>query len=733
MIMAADEAALVLVFPDDDMLSIVQKVRNAGSSDVELLVPDGVSTLQIPANYDALLDMLGADEISLLIISSDEQTLEAARQRQLETVGVKDARVTLPSMHPPDNGEAAQAQELPPAMPTPGRPTARAGASDSDMEFLRTLYAMPVPQKTEPPAQPPAEPAAPSSADEDFAAGLDDFSDMMNAYQDEQSPGAAEPPASRQGDQQQDRDDAFAADMDDLSAAFENDADTRRPAEPVPPADAGAVPPPRPRIRPEDIELSSEEKTRANRVRGASTTHERRRPQPAPAPRREPRERTTFMDVDTPEEEAVPQSKRSWLLPVLVAVLVLLLLVAAFVLFRGTIMGALPFGSSVTVTVQLPQPPSEPQPIVDQPIPLSQVGAASSALAVEAEEIRAAVAYTETGQVAEGVLTPSGTARGTVTIFNNTPQQIVLPEGTEFIGVNPQGNPVTFASDTAVTIPPSSTSDQGAQVIITRGQAEIPVTARAPGSGSNIEAGTINQIVPPGQAPISPGGGALLLQHGPITGGSEEMVYIVKDTDVQDALSRAIPGLGNRARQTLEQQANANTGLSLEVTTITLDPTNAPEDQGYTVTVIPPVGQPVADPENPTFQVAVAGEFSALATPVGSSLQEQLQRVLPALLASEDRLPRGMGVAFDPDNWQWDGSMLTVDGMLEPTGEVLALDAETRMAILNAIRGHTRSEAQAALDAFVAQGVISDYAIPEGVDRIPNWVQLSPVQTAVRQ
>jgi hypothetical protein len=516
--------------------------------------------------------------------------------------------------------------------------------------------------------------------------------------------------------------------MDDLSAAFESDAETRRPTEPGAPAagaSAGAAPPPRPRIRPEDIELSAEEKTRASKVRGASTTHERRKPQPAP--RREPRE-SPFMDI----EEPAPQRKRSWLLPVLVVTLVLLLLVAAFVLFRDTIMEALPFGRSVIVTVQLPEPPSDPQPIIDQPIPISQVGAAGSALAVEAEEIRAEVSYTETGRVAEGVLTPSGTASGLITIFNNTPQQIVLPEGTEFIGVNPQGNPVTFASDTAVTIPPSSTSDQGAQVIITRGQAEVAITARAPGSGSNIEANTINQIVPPGQAPIATGAGTLLLQHGPITGGSEEMVYIVKDTDVQDALRRAVPGLGNRARQTLQQQANASTGLSLEVTTITLIPADAQEDQGYAVAVIPPVGQPVTDPENPTFQVVVAGEFSALATPVGSSLQEQLQYVLPAQLASEGRLPRGMGVAFDPDDWQWDGSMLTVDGMLEPTGEVLALDAETRMSILNAIRGHSRSEAQAALDTFVAQGIISDYAIPDDVDRIPNWVQLSPVQTAIR-
>jgi hypothetical protein len=726
MIMAADEAALVLVFPDDDMVSIVQKVRNAGSSDVELLVPDGVTTLQVPANYDALLEMLGSDDITLLVISSDEQTLEAARQRQLETVGVKDARVTLPpSIELPENGDKA-AQDMPPMMPTPSPPKARADVSDSDMEFLRSLYAMPVPQKSEEPAPPPAEPASASSADEDFAAGLDDFSDMMNAYADEQNAGVAEPEAHQGGGQETDRDDAFAADMDDLSAAYESDAEMRRSAEPVP--SAGTAPPPRPRIRPEDIELSSDEKARANKVRGASTTHERRKPQPAP--RREPRERP-LMDVGA--EEAAPQRQRSWLMPVLVVALVLLLLVAAFVLFRDTIMGALPFGRSVTVTVQLPQPPSEPQPIVDQPIPISQVGSTSSALAIEAEEIRAAVAYTETGRVAEGVMTPSGTASGAITVFNNTPQQIVLPEGTEFIGVNPQGNPVTFASDTAVTIPPSSTSDQGAQVIITRGQADVLLTARAPGSGSNIEANTITQIVPPGQAPISPGAGTLLLQHGPITGGTEEMVYIVKDTDVQDALNRAVPALGNRARQALQQQANASMGLSLEVTTITLDTTDVQDDQGYTVAVIPPVGQPVADAGNPNFQVVVAGEFSALATPAGNSLQEQLQRVLPAQLASEGRLPRGMGVAFDPDDWQWDGSLLTVDGMLEPTGEVLALDAETRLSILNAIRGHSRNEAQAALDAFVAQGVISDYVIPEGVEQIPNRVHLSPVQTAVRQ
>ena len=57
--------------------------------------------------------------------------------------------------------------------------------------------------------------------------------------------------------------------------------------------------------------------------------------------------------------------------------------------------------------------------------------------------------------------------------------------------------------------------------------------------------------------------------------------------------------------------------------------------------------------------------------------------------------------------------------MLKPDGTKPALDAQTRTAIIEAIQGKSRADAQAALEDFKRRGVISDYTLPN-VDKIPN-------------
>src|SRR5258707_123478 len=79
MIMAADESALVPVSPDDTVQLIIDKVRRTGAANVELLVPDDTAALQTPGGFERLRRAFDADQIGLLVISSDEQTLKAAR------------------------------------------------------------------------------------------------------------------------------------------------------------------------------------------------------------------------------------------------------------------------------------------------------------------------------------------------------------------------------------------------------------------------------------------------------------------------------------------------------------------------------------------------------------------------------------------------------------------------------------------------------------------------------
>src|SRR5688572_29488476 len=105
--MAAGESALVPISPDDSIESIATQIRGEGATHVQLLVPDGTAALQSLGGFQRLLQKLAADHVSLLLISSDEQTLNAARLSQVETLGVQGAQVTIPSKRDVASNEGA--------------------------------------------------------------------------------------------------------------------------------------------------------------------------------------------------------------------------------------------------------------------------------------------------------------------------------------------------------------------------------------------------------------------------------------------------------------------------------------------------------------------------------------------------------------------------------------------------------------------------------------------------
>src|SRR5262245_26928432 len=137
--MAAVESALVPVLPDDTIESIVTKVRGTGATTVELLVPDGTPALQALGGFERLCRTLERDNIGLLVISSDEKTLNAARLNKLDTLGVEGVRVAPPA---PDAGGVADRYA------TRVLPRADTGRTspipDRDAAFLDALDQVPV-------------------------------------------------------------------------------------------------------------------------------------------------------------------------------------------------------------------------------------------------------------------------------------------------------------------------------------------------------------------------------------------------------------------------------------------------------------------------------------------------------------------------------------------------------------------------------------------------------------
>lgn len=689
--MVAEDAALVLVRADDTLDRVIQKVREAGTSTVELLVPDGVTALQTKKDIERLYRSTSSRGIQVLLITSDEATLTAAQGTSVLPISVRDARVRLDTLGNGSSGPHVARKPAagvglaaaPSAVQAPPPPTV-----ETDEEFLRALDDLS--NASTPPA--PAKPRPASTEDEDIFGALDDLSDVFNSA----------PPRG-----------AASADYDDLAAQLDAFSD-------VAAADASRetvaarvdAPAPRPRIRPEDIELTDEEKRRASGVKSGAKS------QPAARTQRSQR------DSVAPRRAAAPQrsgrapaarsqtrARPSWLLGALIGVLLLLLI---------GIVGFLVFGNQATVTVNLPLRATQDQPFTDQTIPLLAPGAAASNTAVIADVITVDAVFTTTGQVATETMTPATSAGGLVTVLSQNTQAVTLPAGTEFVAANPQGQEVRFATSEPVTIAPATTARQGAQIITTLGQTDVNVTARAPGSASNVDANTITQLIVPGQAPIPVRvGGALEVTHGPLSGGSEQPVRIVKDTDIQEVLGQALAGLDNQGRQDLAAQANARGGLTVEQTAITPSRETFSQGQGYEVIATPPAGQPV-DPNNPVFTVVVKGRFSALATPQDRPLQNQLQAALPEQLAAAGVLKPNDGLAPFITNWRWDGMRLVVDGLLRPIPTSETLNAATQNAIKDSIAGKSRVEADAALQELVQRNVISGYTLPD-VNTLPGW------------
>lgn len=686
--MAAD-SALIVISPRDSVETIIQKVRGAGAPSVELLVPDGTAALQALGGFARLRQSIERERIGLLVISSDERTLNAARLNQLDVVGVEGARVTLPAGA--DNGGPYATRPL--SADDANAPT-DAPISERDAEFLSALDEVSAQNRY----------ADLSDEDAEMFAALDDLSDAI------QSGGPARRGAG---------DDSLGEALDEWDAttnegrAAENwDAAF---------AEGGA---PRRRARAEDIALSDDDMRRQRGARRTEALRERAADRATPTlggrRLRGARDERDERGLDLEEPEGAVD-RRGALMRALPLVALLLLIALAAVWY---------FSSRATVTVAPPSASADARTFSGEPIPLTSSATGPDSAAVQAQPVQADAEFTAQGQVVSETLSPASTAKGIVTLINTIPQPIQLPAGAELVGSNPQGQEVRFTLDAPATVPPAVTSTSLTGTSTQFGTIDVGVTARSPGAASNIGENSLKQLIIPGQQPLVSDSSNFLIRHAPIGGGADQPQRIVTTADRDRVLGDALTGLYNAGVQALRAKID-EAKMGIDPISLFPDPQALGRSENYDPVIVnPPIGQPV-DPNNPTFSVTVKAHFSALATPLDRPLARQLETVGPQHFNQLTPPPCNPGEQpnMTITNPHWDGTALKIDATINcVAGRVLP--ASTLGLVRDAVRGRTRADAEAQLQALQAQGLIGGYTLPANRDSFPSLELLLDIEPA---
>ena len=368
--------------------------------------------------------------------------------------------------------------------------------------------------------------------------------------------------------------------------------------------------------------------------------------------------------------------------------------------------------SRATITVALPATAASEHPFQNEIIPLAPIGENASP-AVQAIPVTAEAEASASGRVEQETLSPAGTAKGQVTIINTIESAVPIPQGAEFVAKNAKGEEVRFMLDADAVVPPATTTSSATGRSTTYGQIVVGLTARSPGSASNVDANSITQLLIRGQQPIVSQNSNFIFQNAAIGGGSEQPQRIVTQADVQAVLGSALTSLYNTGIQQLRAKID-ETKVAIDATTMTPSAADLSDSNSYPPPVVePPIGQPV-DPANPVFRVTVRVRFDALATPSGKSVADQLGTVVRDYFQARTDSPCKAGEipAQRVDATRWDGEKLAIDGVLTCQPPKV-LPPEALGKVKDAIRGQSRDAAEAGLQQLQQQGVIGQYQLPD--------------------
>lgn len=320
------------------------------------------------------------------------------------------------------------------------------------------------------------------------------------------------------------------------------------------------------------------------------------------------------------------------------------------------------------------------------------------------------------GAVQNETLSPSGTAKGEVTIVNTVEKRGATAQR---LGVHRQERQrrgrALYARQRRDRAGRTDDQQPGRAQRTFR-PINVAVTARSPGSASNVGENAIKQILIPGQQPIVSDSSCFLIRHGPIGGGSEAPQRIVTEADVRGVLAEALTQLYNTGVQELRAKIDE-------------EPVRHRRDHNHALGGRPEqlrqlraaggragIGQPVADPSNPAFRVTVRARFYALAAPRGKPVtDQQLGPVVRDYFAQQTNSATckpGEVPSQTVERVRWDGERLTIDGV-QHCSAAEQLAPETLAKVRTALRGQPREAAEASLRTLQQQGLIGDFQLPD--------------------
>jgi hypothetical protein len=271
--------------------------------------------------------------------------------------------------------------------------------------------------------------------------------------------------------------------------------------------------------------------------------------------------------------------------------------------------------------------------------------------------------------------------------------------------LNPNGERVTYLTSENVTVPAASQT----LTSVSFGQAQVPITASAPGESFNLPpdeaTGWVIEGYEVGMVGVNPA---------PIAGGTNTLLKIPTEADILPLLNQAVP----QFRQAVPARLQEVLSQDEQLTSVEFMPPISAlvENPGLYDIQTRPVPETDGD-----FELIVTANFRGLAAP--TTYSEQVMQALPKALnikSNQQFNPDTMEIVSYTLRLNDDPNVSLLLGTVATRAkDVDPLPAETRQQIAQALQGLTAEQARQKLAEFTAQGLIGQVVEFPQIERLP--------------